>query len=67
MNRDEIKGKADVVKGKVKQTVSDVTDDPRLHDEGIADEAGGRARQAIGRTKRKVGEVIEDAGKALKR
>ena len=41
MNRDELEGKAEQVKGKVKQGVGDLTDNERLHDEGVADEAGG--------------------------
>ena len=39
MNRYELDGKAKQVKGKVKQGVSHITDDERLHDEGVADEA----------------------------
>jgi uncharacterized protein YjbJ (UPF0337 family) len=67
MNRDEIKGKAESIKGKVKQAAGDLTDDSDLHDEGVVDEAAGDTQEAFGRAKRKVGEAVEDAGKAIKR
>ena len=67
MNRDEVKGKTDQVKGKVKQAVGDLTNNDRLHDEGVADEAAGDVREGFGRGKRKVGEAIEDIGEKIKR
>lgn len=67
MNRDELDGKIDQVKGKVKQAAGDLTDDERLHDEGVADEAGGEVQENLGRGRRKVGEAIEDLGNKLKR
>ena len=41
MNKDELNGNVDKLKGKVKQAVGNATDDPALHDEGVADEASG--------------------------
>jgi uncharacterized protein YjbJ (UPF0337 family) len=67
MNRDEIEGKAEALKGKMKQAAGDLTDDARLHDEGVADEAAGDTQETIGRGRRKVGEVVEDLGKSIKR
>ena len=67
MNRDEIDGKADKLKGKVKQAAGDLTDDQDLHDEGVADEAAGNVQEGFGRGRRKVGEAIEDIGEKLKR
>jgi uncharacterized protein YjbJ (UPF0337 family) len=67
MNRDELDGKAKQVKGKVKQSISDLTDDEKLHDEGIADEAEGDVQEGIGKARRKVGEAVEDIGEAIKR
>jgi uncharacterized protein YjbJ (UPF0337 family) len=67
MNRDELKGKAEQVKGKVKQAAGDLTDDERLRDEGVADEAAGDVQEGFGRTRRKVGEAIEDIGERIKR
>jgi uncharacterized protein YjbJ (UPF0337 family) len=67
MNRDELDGKAKSVKGKVKQAAGDLTDDERLHDEGMADEAEGKTQDALGRGRRKVGEAINDLGDAIKK
>jgi uncharacterized protein YjbJ (UPF0337 family) len=67
MNRDELDGKAEALKGRVKQAAGDLTNDPALHDEGVVDEAAGETQAAIGKGKRKVGEAIEDIGKAIKK
>ena len=67
MNRDELDGKATQLKGKLKQAAGDLTDDPQLHDEGVADEAAGTVQEGFGRGRRKVGEAIEDIGEKIKR
>ena len=67
MNRDELDGKAQALKGRLKQAAGDLTNDPALHDEGVADEAAGETQRAIGQAKRKVGKTIEDIGKAIKK
>lgn len=67
MNHDELHGKVDALKGKVKQAAGDLTDDPELHDEGVVDEAAGKTQETLGRVKRKVGEAIEDLGKTVKK
>jgi len=67
MNRDEIQGKAEALKGKMKQAAGDLADNERLHDEGVADEAAGDTQEALGRGRRKVGEFVEDLGKSIKR
>ena len=66
-NQDELNGKADELKGKAKQAWADLTDDERLHQEGVEDEAAGDVEQTLGRGRRKVGEAIEDIGKNIKR
>lgn len=66
-NKDEIKGKAQRLKGVAKQKSADVLNDEQLRDEGIADEAAGQLRETLGKGKRKVGEAIEDLGKSVKR
>jgi uncharacterized protein YjbJ (UPF0337 family) len=66
MNRDEIDGKAEQIKGKVKQATGDLMDDERLHDEGVADEAAGQVQEGFGKGRRKLGEVIEDIGENVK-
>ena len=67
MNRDELEGKAEQAKGKVKKAVGDLTDNERLHNEGAADEAAGDVQEGFGRARRKVGEAIEDIGENIKR
>ena len=67
MNKDEMDGKLDQLKGKVKQATGDLTDNDRLRDEGVADEAGGEVQEGFGRGRRKVGEAVEDLGEKLKR
>jgi uncharacterized protein YjbJ (UPF0337 family) len=67
MNRDEMQGKAEALKGKMKQAAGDLTDDQRLHDEGVADEAAGDTQETLGRGRRKVGEFVEDLGKSIKK
>ena len=67
MNRDELEGKAEKAKGKMKQAAGDLTDNDRLRDEGVADEAAGDVQEGFGRARRKVGETIEDIGEDIKR
>lgn len=67
MNRDELEGKTEALKGKVKQAAGDLTNNPDLHDEGVIDEAAGNTQDAFGRGRRKVGEAIEDIGNAIKK
>ena len=67
MNRDEFEGKNDQLKGKIKQAAGDLTDNDKLHDEGVADEAAGKIEEGFGRGRRKVGEALEDLGDSLKR
>jgi uncharacterized protein YjbJ (UPF0337 family) len=67
MNRDELDGKAEALKGKIKQAAGDLTNDPELHDEGVADEAAGKTQDAFGTARRKVGDAVKDLGKAIKK
>ncbi|MEO6213919.1 MAG: CsbD family protein [Vicinamibacterales bacterium] len=67
MNRDELDGKIDQVKGRVKQATGDLTDNDRLRDEGVVDEAAGEVQEGFGRGRRKVGEAIKDLGDSIKR
>ena len=67
MNRDELEGKAEALKGKIKQAAGDFTNNPNLYDEGVADEAAGKTQGAFGHAKRTVGEAVEDLAKAIKK
>lgn len=67
MNRDETKGRADQIKGNIKQAAGKMLDDEQLHDEGVADEASGEVQEAFGKGRRKVGEALNDLGDRVKR
>ena len=66
-NRDEIEGKADQIKGRIKKTVGSALDDRNLEDEGRADQLKGDVQEGWGKTKRKVGEAVEDIGESIKK
>lgn len=65
-NRDEVEGRVEQLKGKAKQAVGDLTDNDRLHNRGVDQEAGGQVQEGFGRARRKVGEAIENIGENLK-
>ena len=67
MNKDEMEGKAEALKGKVKQAAGDLTDNEALHDEGVADEISGDTKDTLGHARRKVGEAVEDIGENIKK
>ena len=66
-NRDEIKGKYEQAKGSVKEGLGRLTDDERMQTEGSADKLKGDIQEGWGGAKRKVGDMLEDAGDAIKR
>lgn len=65
-NRDEVEGKMDNVKGKVKEGVGDLTGDDRLKAEGEADQASGKTQETWGKVKRGVGDAVDAVGDAVK-
>ena len=66
-NRDEIEGKKENVKGRVKEAAGTLTGNWDLENEGANERAGGEVQEGLGRARRKVGEAIEDLGKDVKR
>ena len=66
MNKDELNGKVDRLKGKIKEEVGDATDDQNLHDEGVADQAAGRVEEGFGKARRKVGDALHDVAHKIK-
>ena len=66
-NKDEIKGKYEQAKGGLKEKAGKVLNDRELEGEGQAENAGGHVREGYGKVKRKVGEAIEDVGKAVRK
>ncbi len=58
-NSEEIKGKWNEIKGKLKQEYADLTEDDLLHEEGKDDEFWGRVQQKIGKTKKEIMSLFE--------
>ncbi len=51
MEKEQVTGKYDELKGKAKQGIGKATDDPGLQGEGLVDEAKGHVKQAYGDVK----------------
>ena len=64
-NKDELQGKAERLKGRVKESVANVNNDEQLREEGVADQASGAVQEGFGRGRRKVGNAIKDLGKKI--
>jgi uncharacterized protein YjbJ (UPF0337 family) len=60
MNRDEIRGKAEKAKGYIKEETGEAINDPDLEAEGRGERAAGKLREGFGKTKRKIGEAVDD-------
>jgi uncharacterized protein YjbJ (UPF0337 family) len=61
-NKDEVRGKVDQAKGRVKEAAGDLSNDEQLRNEGAADEAAGNVEEGFGKGRRKVGDAIKDLG-----
>ena len=66
MNKDELDGKIDRVKGNIKEAVGDATNDEQLREEGIADQASGNIQEGFGKARRKVGDALHDVAHKIK-
>jgi len=66
MNRDELNGKVDRLKGKIKEDIAHATNDQDLHDEAIADQAAGNVEEGFGKARRKVGDALHDVAHKIK-
>ena len=66
MNRDELNGKVDRLKGNIKESVGNATNDESLRDEGIADQAAGNVEEGFGKARRKVGDALHDVAHKIK-
>jgi uncharacterized protein YjbJ (UPF0337 family) len=66
-NKDEVSGKTDKVKGQIKESVGEATNDEQLRNEGEADQAAGDVQETFGKGRRKVGQAINDLGDKIGR
>jgi uncharacterized protein YjbJ (UPF0337 family) len=60
MEKQQMKGSWNEVKGKLKQKYADLTDDDLLYSEGKEDELYGRLQQRLGKTKEEVKREIDN-------
>jgi uncharacterized protein YjbJ (UPF0337 family) len=58
MEKIEIKGRLNEIKGKLKQKYANLTDDDFLYEEGKDDEFYGRLQKKLGKTKEEVQELV---------
>jgi uncharacterized protein YjbJ (UPF0337 family) len=65
-NRDEIEGKYEQAKGSIKDGLGRLTSDEEMRAEGKADKLKGDVQEGWGGAKRKVGDMLEDTGDAIK-
>jgi uncharacterized protein YjbJ (UPF0337 family) len=66
VNNDELNGKVDRLKGKIKEEVGNATNDEDLRGEGIADQAAGNVEEGFGKARRKVGDALHDVAHKIK-
>ena len=67
MNKNEVRGKARQLKGRVKEAAGVVTGNRHLENEGAAERTGGEIEAGLGIARRKVGAALTGLGKAIKR
>ena len=58
-NSDEIKGKWNEMKGKLKQKYDELTDDDLAFEEGKEDEMWGKLQQKLGKTKKEINSLLD--------
>ncbi len=60
MNTTELKGNWNELKGKLKKSYAELTDNDLLYEEGREDELYGRLQQRLGKSKEEVKKLFED-------
>jgi uncharacterized protein YjbJ (UPF0337 family) len=60
MNRLQIKGNWNEIKGKLKQKFADLTDDDLTFTEGKEDEVLGRLQQRLGKSEEEIRRAVEE-------
>lgn len=67
MSQEETRGKAEQIKGRVKEAVGIVTGNRELEQQGAQQRAAGAVREGVGSARRKIGELVEDVADAIKK
>ena len=65
LNKDEVEGKWEQVKGTVKDKVGEVTGNSELEAEGEVQNAGGETQETWGKIKHGVGNAVDAVGDAI--
>jgi uncharacterized protein YjbJ (UPF0337 family) len=65
INKDEVKGKFEQVKGAVKDKAGEMTGNRRLEAEGEEERTEGQARETWGSIKRNVSNAVKDVADAI--
>lgn len=60
MNKTELKGNWNELKGKLKKSYAELTDDDLIYQEGREDELYGKLQQKLGKSKEEVQKLIRD-------
>ena len=61
MNKDQVKGRAETVKGNAKEAAGKLVGNERLTAEGRAEKAAGKVQSKVGDVKNNVGKAIKNA------
>lgn len=67
MNKDELKGKAENLKGRVKQAAGSLFGDKKKEGEGLVDRVRGAVREKFGKAKEEVGRDAPSEGGSASR
>jgi uncharacterized protein YjbJ (UPF0337 family) len=62
MDKLELKGNWNEVKGRLKRVYGDLTDDDLAYEEGQEDELVGRVQKRLGKTREQAREILREAG-----
>jgi uncharacterized protein YjbJ (UPF0337 family) len=64
-NKDEIKGKGKQISGAIKDKAGEFIKDPKLEAKGEAERIEGKIQEKVGKVRRKTGEAVVTAAKAI--
>ncbi|MGQ2996833.1 MULTISPECIES: CsbD family protein [Variovorax] len=65
MNKDQVAGRVDQAKGKLKEVAGKVVGNEKLEGEGIADQAAGKVQSTYGDVKEKAKDAIKSGADKL--
>lgn len=67
MNKQETHGKVNELKGRAKEAAGIITADRELEQKGSQQRAEGSIQEGLGKARRKVGEMVDDVAKSIKK